>query len=179
MSLYNYFLTNPFGPGVRTLEWIYLNRTGGTVTDLDSEPTVGAATDGTQCRLVALYNNTAEIWQLIASDHIDDPENGWVRPLDYGTGLNEKVWKRLFCFSTGGGGGSFALVTNETPFGTINGTNRVFQTAQSFVSPNLAVYLNGVRQRINQDFAITTSISFTMTNAPLVGDTLNVDYTPQ
>lgn len=105
MSLYNYFLTNPFGPGARTLEWIYLGRTGGTVTDLDSEPTTIAVTDGTNCRLVALNNDTAEIWQLIADTHASDPDNGWVRPLDYGDGQNEKVWKRLFVFGTGGGGG--------------------------------------------------------------------------
>lgn len=105
MSLYNYFLTNPFGPGTRTIEWIYLHRTGGTSVDLDSEPTFSADTGGTNCRIVAIDNNTAEVWQLIASDHANDPVNGWVRPLDYGTGLNEKVWKRLLCFSTGGGGG--------------------------------------------------------------------------
>lgn len=105
MSLYNYYLTNPFGPGTRTIEWIYLGRTGGAITDLDSEPTYSADTTGTNCRIVALNNDTAEIWQLIASTHPHDPANGWVRPLDYGLSINEKVWKRLLCFGTGGGGG--------------------------------------------------------------------------
>lgn len=108
MSLYNYFLTNPFGPGTRTIEWIYTRRTGGLDTDLDSEPTFGADTTGTNCRIVALDNTTAEVWQLIESDHADDPANGWLRPLDYGTSLNEKVWKRLLCFGAGGGGGGIS-----------------------------------------------------------------------
>ena len=177
MSLYNYFLTNPFGPGARTLEWIYLNRTGGTDTDLDGERTQGADTSGQNCRLVALFNNTAEIWQLIASDHVDDPNNGWVRPLDYALGYNEKVWKRLFCFSTGGGGGSFSLVFNETPSGAINGSNQIFQTVQPFTQ--LAVFLNGLRQRAPQDYTISNINTFIMVNAPPIGDTLSVDYIPQ
>lgn len=113
MSLYNYFLTNPFGPGARTLEWIYLDRTGGTDVDLDNEPTMGADDSGTNCRIVALNNTTAEIWQLIASTHVHDPTNGWVRPLDYDNDINPKVWKRLFAFSTGSGGGGTIEATTD------------------------------------------------------------------
>lgn len=105
MSLQSYFETHPYGPFPRALEWIYLDRTGGLITDLDSESTYGANTDGTVLRIIALADTTAELWHLIASTHISDPTNGWVRPLDYGASINEKVWHRLFCFGSGGGGG--------------------------------------------------------------------------
>jgi len=75
------------------------------------------------------------------------------------------------------GEGIFSLITNETPSGAINGVNTVFSTAQSFQS--LSTYLNGLRQRLNQDFTILTTSTFSMTNAPLTGDTLLVDYIPQ
>ena len=106
MSLESFFQTHPFGPFPRALEWIYLNRTGGTLLDLNSELTYPSTTSGTVVRIVALDTGTVEIWQLQAGTHIDDPPNGWVRPLDYGLSINEKVWKRLLCFGSGGGGGA-------------------------------------------------------------------------
>jgi hypothetical protein len=177
VSLYNYFLTNPFGPGARTLEWIYLGRTGGTETDLDSEPTTSATTD-TNCRLVALNNNTAEIWQLVVGTHPNDPNNGWVRPLDYGDSINEKVWKRLFCFGTGGTGGGIDFVTNEVPVGAINGVNVTFTTAREFRDSDLDVFLNGLRQRFITDYTIPNSTTFILTSAPIAGDKIIVDYIP-
>jgi hypothetical protein len=178
VSLYNYFLTNPFGPGARTLEWIYLGRTGGSTTDLDSERTYGADTSGTNCRIVALNNSIAEVWQLMAGTQPSDPTNGWVRPLDFGLSTNEKVWHRLFCFGTGGSGGGINFVTNETPNGVINSVNTAYSTLQPFRGIDLDVFLNGLRQRYNIDYTILTANVFHMTTAPVTGDTLIVDYIP-
>jgi hypothetical protein len=77
------------------------------------------------------------------------------------------------------GSGIFTLITNETPGGVINGTNTVFTTSRPFQGTDLNAYLNGLRQRLNQDFTISNANTFVMTDAPLVGDTLNVDYIPQ
>jgi hypothetical protein len=59
------------------------------------------------------------------------------------------------------------------PGGLINGGNKVFATANSFQTGTLAVYLNGVR---TLDFTVTGAAQFTMGSAPLVGDSLTVDY---
>ena len=76
------------------------------------------------------------------------------------------------------GSGAFSLVT-ETPIGAINGVNTTFTTSQPFHDTKLNVYLNGLRQRMNQDYVIVNSTTFTMAFAPLTGDSLNVDYIPQ
>jgi hypothetical protein len=77
------------------------------------------------------------------------------------------------------GSGIFSLITNETPTGAINGVNTGFMTSQLFQGLDLIVYLNGLRQRIDQDFTILNANTFTMTAPPLMGDTINVDYIPQ
>jgi hypothetical protein len=77
------------------------------------------------------------------------------------------------------GEGIFSLITNEIPGGAIDGANTIFTTSQPIQIPSLSPYLNGIRQRINQDFTIVTASTFVMTAAPLVGDSLNIDYIPQ
>jgi hypothetical protein len=73
---------------------------------------------------------------------------------------------------TGGGTG----VVGEVPSGLINGTNTTFTISQTFVAASLAVYLNGLRQRPTTDFTIADSTHFTLTSAPLAGDSLLADY---
>lgn len=177
MSLYNYFLTHPFGPGARTLEWIYLDRTGGAVIDLDGEPTYSADPSGTQLRIVALSNTTAEIWQLISGTHVSDPTNGWVRPLDFAATLNEKVWKRLLCFGTGGSGNvseQEVWVIGEIPVGVIDGVNTVFFSANDFTK--IAVRHNGLRQQEGADYVVTSAASIRFTHPPHTGDSVLFDY---
>lgn len=177
MSLYNWFLTNPFGPGTRTIEWIYTGWVGGAQTDLDSEPTFGADDGGTNVRIVAINNTTAEVWQLMPGDEATDPPNGWIRPLDWQLSLNEKVWHRLLCFGTGGGTGP-PMVLNEIPTGAIDGTNTLFTTVFEFAGINLDVYLNGLRQRYAVDYTVPNSTQFILTSIPQIGDSLTVDYIP-
>ena len=66
---------------------------------------------------------------------------------------------------------------NETPSGTINGSNTVFTTAGAYQAGTLRVYLNGVRAK-SADYTETTPASgtFTMATAPTTGDLLRVDY---
>lgn len=68
------------------------------------------------------------------------------------------------------------LITNEVPSGSINGSNKVFTTANNFTSGSLLVYLNGIRQKLNDDYSETTSDTFTFSQAPFTGDLLTVDY---
>ena len=78
--------------------------------------------------------------------------------------------------SAGAEGGITSQVVDEIPAGAIDGMNTIFTTAQAFTGSDLFVYLNGLRQHRLTDFAIINQTSFQMTNPPLVGDTLTVDY---
>ena len=112
MALENWYLTHPFGVGPKNLNVIYIHHTGGSILDLDGEPTWPTTTDGTEARFIIESNTTASLWQLIASTHVDSPSTGWKRPLDYQPTQNEKVWKRVFVFGAGGGGGTVEPTTD-------------------------------------------------------------------
>jgi hypothetical protein len=176
MSLENWFLTHPFGVGPKSLEVIYTRTTGGTVTDLDSEPTWPSPTDGTVARFVIEGETTATLWELVASTHIDDPTNGWKRPLDYEATQNAKVWKRVGVFSSGGGGGATVVITGETPTGAINGTNVDYVTVNAFQTGSLEVFVNGLRMRVTADYTLTGVKNFRMLQALLTGDSLITNY---
>jgi len=114
MALYNWFLTNPFGVGPKSLMVVYTGHTGGGNLNLDGEPTWPTATDGTEARFVIESTDVASLWQLEAGTHVDDPINGWKRPLDYEATQNAKVWHKTAVFGAGGGaGGEFILVTMQ------------------------------------------------------------------
>jgi len=101
--------------------------------------------------------------------------------------------KRFYCTSnTGGTLGSTAVtyvqdtagslsptnfVTEETPSGTINGSNTTFTLANTPTSGTVKLYLNGVRQKsgAGNDYTISTN-TITMATAPVSGDVLLVDY---
>jgi hypothetical protein len=175
MSLENWFLTNPFGVGPKSLVVIYTRTTGGTITDLDSEATWPSSTDGTVARFVIENESTASLWELVASTHIDDPTNGWKRPLDYEATQNAKVWKRVQVFGAGGGT-TTVLVTGEVPTGAINGTNLDYVTSSVFQTGSLEVFVNGLRQRLTADYTITGVKNFHMLQALLTGDSLITNY---
>lgn len=84
----------------------------------------------------------------------------------------------VFSVVVGGGGtpSSGISIWGETPAGTINGTNKNFTTAYSYAAGQLAVYVNGVRQRRTDDYSETGVSTFQLVSAPLTGDLLSVDY---
>ena len=144
---------------------MYLDWTGGTDICLDSEPTLAADDSGTNCRLVIIAGVT-EVWQLVSSNHVDDPPNGWIRPLDYSDGTNQKVWMRTACFGTGSGGGQRfiqVVVQQDTPAYSI-----VTSTGLIANSGNLAHYgrvvgmteigvLNGTVVNVIDDLDVTNN----------------------
>jgi hypothetical protein len=80
--------------------------------------------------------------------------------------------------SAGGGGtpASGVFIWGEIPTGAINGTNKNFTTINTYAAGQLAVYLNGVRQRRPDDYSETSSSAFQLVSAPLSGDLLSIDY---
>jgi phage baseplate assembly protein W len=77
---------------------------------------------------------------------------------------------------TGGGGTALQMVFGEVPSGAVNGINKAYATANPYTPNQLAVFLNGLRQRRVNDFNETGNQSFSFLNAPLSGDILSVDY---
>ena len=68
--------------------------TGGTPTDLDSIATVSLAL-GTTIELVAVAEGVASQWRLAFGTDAENEAGGIVRPDDYASATNEKVWMRI------------------------------------------------------------------------------------
>lgn len=66
-------------------------------------------------------------------------------------------------------------VTNEIPAGTINGTDTVFTLASYPTTSTLRVYLNGLRQKLTDDFTLSGNV-ITFVTAPPTGSNLLTDY---
>jgi len=74
-----------------------------------------------------------------------------------------------------GSSGSVTLVRGEVPTGDVDSSNADFTIADTPVTDTLRVYLNGIRQKITDDYTFTgTTITFV--TAPLTGDKILVDY---
>jgi len=71
-------------------------------------------------------------------------------------------------------------IYNEVMTGTIDSSNQVFTTATDFASGKLRVYLNGVRQILRDDYAVTDNDEITFTFAPKAApgnpDIVTCDY---
>lgn len=71
--------------------------------------------------------------------------------------------------------GAVSNVRNEVPSGTVNGSNTSFTITTAPVTGTLRVYINGVRQKVTDDYTLSgTTITFV--TPPLTGDKLLVDY---
>jgi len=89
------------------------------------------------------------------------------------TGSPQEISGSLEVTPTGASGAQYI---GETPSGSINGSNQNFTLAHTLLSGTLAVYLNGMRQKVTDDYTITSSTVFQMVTAPLTGDKIIVDY---
>lgn len=78
--------------------------------------------------------------------------------------------------STGGTVTPVNLRLNQVPSGSVDGSNQAFTVSQAYVAGTLALYLNGLRQKLGTDYAGTSGTTFTMSDAPHAGDILVIDY---
>lgn len=74
--------------------------------------------------------------------------------------------------------GSNVFVNQETPSGSVNGTNKNFTLSRGYISGTLEVYVNGLLQAPTTH---TTEVSasagtFSLDTAPLTGDIVRVSY---
>lgn len=74
--------------------------------------------------------------------------------------------------------GTNSTIFDETPSGTVNGSTTLFTAARGYVAGSLAVYINGIKQKRGTHFTETSPASgtFTMSDAPLTGDDIMIDY---
>lgn len=70
-------------------------------------------------------------------------------------------------------------VHNESPAGLRNGVNAIYTTTNNYKVNTLRVYLNGIRQAKTGDYSETSANTFTFVVAPLVSDTIIIDYVKQ
>ena len=96
--------------------------------------------------------------------------------------LKEKL-EALEARPLGGGGGGFSyihmmrhFINDETPTGTVNGTNTDFVLQNSINPPSsLKVFVNGMRMRITEDYTLSGR-TITFLTAPPTGSIILVDY---
>lgn len=72
---------------------------------------------------------------------------------------------------------SGSSINNETPIGTINGTNKTF-TLANIVDPvgSLQLFLNGAFQTAGGEDYTLSGLTITFVNAPLTGSVLRAFY---
>jgi len=66
-------------------------------------------------------------------------------------------------------------IINEAPSGNIDGSNTAFSLANTPISNTLQVFLNGQLLVLSNDYTLANS-TITMVDAPLLGDSLRVNY---
>lgn len=68
------------------------------------------------------------------------------------------------------------FIKNEIPIGIIDGINAMFQTNYNFIPGSVELYLNGVRQKIVDDFQTIGSDTIQFLTSPTIGENILVDY---
>ena len=71
------------------------------------------------------------------------------------------------------------IVENEVPSGAINGTNATFTTQYDFIPESLEVFLNGIKQKIVDDYNTTGTQTIILNFSPVIGEKILVTYIKQ
>lgn len=70
-----------------------------------------------------------------------------------------------------------SLIINETPSGTVNGSNAAFDTASTYIAGSIQVYRDGqLMKGGGADYTETDSNTITFVTAPVTGSVLLVTY---
>lgn len=75
-----------------------------------------------------------------------------------------------------GANGNGNMILGEQLSGLVNGSNATFTTSLSFQPGKLAVYVNGLLQKIITHYQTTGTQTVLFTDSPQVGDQLQIDY---
>jgi hypothetical protein len=84
-----------------------------------------------------------------------------------------------------GGGANWAInpqqlankfVFGEPPAGSINGSNATFTAANQFIPESLTVEVNGLTQKLVNDYTVSGGLTITFLVSPVVGDSILLNY---
>jgi hypothetical protein len=102
----------------------------------------------------------------------------FTRPWAYQSAITEiehRSRKNAQDFYSSFGPGS-ALVVNEIPAGTVNGSNATFTASNNFVVASVAATINGLEQIPGIDFSTSGSNTVIFTQSPETGDIIRLTY---
>ena len=68
------------------------------------------------------------------------------------------------------------FIFNETPSGTIDGSNATFTSLQNFVPNSLQVFINGILQVSTNDYTTSGSTTINLVSPLAVGDVIRIHY---
>lgn len=117
---------------------------------------------------VAIYADCIESECNINVSDFEFPANQTLCEAVEGCSIIETILEALASFS--------GLVIGEAPTGLVDGTNKIFTTANNYQSGKIAVYRNGQRLTLNSDYTETAANSYELVAAPFVGDIITNDY---
>lgn len=72
--------------------------------------------------------------------------------------------------------GGHVHVIGEVPTGTLNGSNAIFTSAYTFVPESFELFINGVRQKIVEDYNTSGGTTITLTASPASTEHLLINY---
>lgn len=67
-------------------------------------------------------------------------------------------------------------VYGSSPLGVINGINATFQAQHNFIPETLVVYVNGLRQKIIDDYQTSGTQTVVLSASPVLGENVLFDY---
>ena len=106
--------------------------------------------------------------------YVNGQKKGIINSLNIeGDGVSTSIVNGLLTLTIAGGTGT--MVDDETPTGTINGSNDTFILAHTPTVGSVKIYLNGARLRVGEDYTISGS-TITFIIPPLTGSILLADY---
>jgi hypothetical protein len=68
------------------------------------------------------------------------------------------------------------FVFGEIPSGLINGSNATFTAANQFVPESLVVKVNGITQKLVDDYTVSGGLTISLLVSPVVGDKILINY---
>lgn len=69
-----------------------------------------------------------------------------------------------------------AFVFNEVPSGAVNGSNATYTSSYSFSPESVEIYLNGVKQKIIDDYNLSGGNNILFNVSPHTGEIILINY---
>ena len=73
--------------------------------------------------------------------------------------------------------GDSLRVINEAVTGTINGSNATFTTAFDFIPESIEIKVNGIMQKLSDDYTTSGAHTIQFVSSPVSGDKILISYT--